>query len=241
MVTTQAVEPGGLDLDPEPGDETNETAADVDPVRGGMWLSWPRLVALVAAFGFLAGAVVYFVDTTEPAPDAVDIGFYQDMTTHHEQAVELSLLELANGADPTSATFAKEILIFQSREIGIMATRLKDWGESGERPAAAMEWMDMGLAVDEMPGMATAQQVDALSAAEGQAADALFLELMAEHHRGGIHMASYAAEHADEAEVRELAGRMARFQAIEVNEMAQTAERQGLDIAIERVDVPPEP
>lgn len=223
------------------GHATSESAVSPDVGRGGVWLSWPRLVALVAAFAFLASAVVYVVDSRESQPGAVDVGFYQDMTVHHEQAIELSMIELAVGEDPAASTFAKEILMFQSREIGIMATRLEDWGASGDRPPTAMAWMDMSIPVSEMPGMATEEQVDALGAAEGRDADALFLDLMAEHHRGGIHMASYAATHAENAEVRELAGRMARLQATEVNEMAQTAERLGLDIEIEPVDVPAQP
>lgn len=68
-------------------------------------------------------------------------------------------------------------------------------------------------------------------------ADALFLELMAEHHRGGIHMADYAADNASDPGARALAARMARNQAIEVNEYARTAERLGLDVDIEPVVV----
>jgi uncharacterized protein (DUF305 family) len=89
-----------------------------------------------------------------------------------------------------------------------------------------------------MPGMISDDRLDELEESEGREADALFLELMAEHHRGGLHMAEYAAEHADDGDVRDLAARMWRDQAIEINEYAAAAERLGLPADIERVDVP---
>jgi uncharacterized protein (DUF305 family) len=152
----------------------------------------------------------------------------------------MSLIELSRGQEATPLGFAREILIFQNRELGIMATRLEDWGESGDRPPTAMEWMGMDQPVAAMPGMATEEQLDELDAAEGRAADALFLELMAEHHRGGLHMAEYAADHASDDGVRELAARMVRNQAQEINEYRGTASRLGYDITIPPSDVPPD-
>jgi uncharacterized protein (DUF305 family) len=88
-----------------------------------------------------------------------------------------------------------------------------------------------------MPGMIPQSRLDELEDAQGAEADALFLELMAEHHAGGLHMAQYAAENADDHDVRELAARMARTQSIEINEYAQTAERLDLPVTIDRVEV----
>src|SRR3546814_7920138 len=96
-----------------------------------------------------------------------------------------------------------------------------------------MGWMNAPVPHDAMPGLATEEQIAHLQDTEGLAADALFLELMAEHHRGAVHMAAYAAKNADSADVRALARQMARNQAIEINEFAQTAERFELDVRIE--------
>ena len=65
-----------------------------------------------------------------------------------------------------------------------MATRLAQWGRDGERPETAMAWMHTPVPFQFMPGLATPEQLDALRAARGADADALFLDLMAEHHRG---------------------------------------------------------
>jgi uncharacterized protein (DUF305 family) len=204
-------------------------------------LSWPRVAVLGAALLFLGFAVAVFVTRDQPPGEtSVDVGFVQDMVSHHEQAIELSLMESADGSDPTVRAFADEVLIFQSRELGVMDQMLHEWGFSrSDRSDQAMAWMDMTpVPVAEMPGMIPEDRVDEMRQAQGTEADALFLDLMAEHHAGGLHMAQYAAESAGDHDVRVLAARMARNQAIEINEYVMTAERLGLPVSIDRVEVP---
>jgi uncharacterized protein (DUF305 family) len=92
----------------------------------------------------------------------------------------------------------------------------------------AMAWMGGGVAVGSMPGMQTAARIGELATASGADADRLFFELMSDHHLGGVHMAQYAAENAQRAEIREFAGKMAYNQQIEVVEYSQAVERLGL-------------
>ena len=197
-------------------------------------LSWPRVVALVVAFGWLGGAVGWFVaQERPPGPGSVDAGFYLDMSAHHEQGVQLALMELARGSDPTVLGFAQEIVIFQQYELGIMSEQLRQWDLTvADREEQAMGWMGMPVAQEDMPGLASEEEIAAFQDTEGSAADAMFLDLMAEHHRGGVHMAAYAADRAATDGVRELASRMARNQGVEINEFRQTAERLGLDVDI---------
>lgn len=204
--------------------------------------SWPKVVVLVAAFAFLGGAIGYFVGHGRaPGGDSVDVGFYQDMITHHEQAQEMAAVELENGTDQTVRSFAREILIQQSFEIGVMNAKLDEWGYSrGDRPDTAMAWMGSPVPVDSMPGLATPAQIAQLRAAKGRDADGLFLSLMAAHHLGGIHMAGFAATHADDDGVRILAKRMQYNQASEINEFSTAADRLGLP-KIATVPVPPTP
>ena len=85
------------------------------------------------------------------------------MISHHEQALQMAAVELASGSDPTIRSFAREITQFQSYEIGLMRQQLADWGiEPGDRPDTAMGWMGDPVPVDEMPGLATEEQMDAL-------------------------------------------------------------------------------
>lgn len=196
-------------------------------------LTRPLLVALLMAVAFVGGTVGYFIALPDaPKQSSVDVGFYQDMTTHHEQAIEMSLLQLTNGQEDVVLDFAREVILFQRYEIGRMDDALIRWNAAGERPVNAMAWMGLGVPVADMPGLATPAQMDALRAARGRDSDALFLKLMAEHHRGGIHMAQYAQSHASERIVRDLATVMARNQAAEINEYRTTAIRLQLNVDI---------
>lgn len=193
-----------------------------------------RVVVLVVLAAFIGGAVVFaWPEDDPPGAGSVDVGFYRDMTVHHDQGVAMAAIELANGTDPTVRGFANEIVMSQRWELGRMYQRLVEWGAPLERPTTSMGWMGMAVPVDEMAGLATEEAMDGLRSLRGAAADARFLELMAEHHRGAVHMARYAAQHATSADVRQLAMVMARNQAVEINEFIATARRVGLDVDIE--------
>jgi uncharacterized protein (DUF305 family) len=225
------------------GPDADPAAVDDDEPRSGGFSLW-KLVVLGLACAFLGGAVVWAA-TRPDEPDAatVDVGFYQDMISHHEQALQMALYELDNGSDPTVRSFAEEILNFQAYEIGRMDQSLREWGIRREnRPELAMTWMGMPVPLAEMPGLASDDDMARLRDARGAEADALFLELMAEHHRGGIHMAEFASQHADDQAVRNLSGWMAYNQAVEINEFIAAAERAGFDVDIQPWEpIPPEP
>jgi uncharacterized protein (DUF305 family) len=240
-----ALEPGPGNGVLGPGDEEGggegggDGRGDEGPAGG---LSWGRALVLAAALAFLGFAVGVFVSRDQPPGEgSVDVGFYRDMVAHHEQALSLATLELANGENATVRSYAREVLTFQSYEVGVMRQTLSEWGHSPDQQSGeVMAWMDMPRPVDQMPGYLTDDQIDEMNQARGSAADSLFLELMAEHHRGGLHMAEYAADHASDDGVRQLAARMAHNQAQEINEYRDTARRQGYDITIQPSDVPPD-
>ena len=190
------------------------------------------VIGLVLAVAFLVGAVGYLIGvrTSEQSTSSVDVGFLVDMSDHHDQAVRMALMELAHGQDPTVRGFAQDVLLFQSSELGAMGVLLDEQGAT--RPdldpdRTAMAWMAMGSPVGSMPGMATETQLTALDAARGTEADLLFLELMTAHHRGGLHMAQYAAVHASDARVRAIAARMAQYQEVEIREYEAQRDRLG--------------
>ena len=195
------------------------------------------MIAVVAVALFFGGAVGYVLSVDRPpAGDSVDVGFYRDMTAHHDQAIQMASIALRNGENSTVRLFAQEIVLSQRWEMGRMYEQLNQWNASAAPTDTAMDWMGMPVPSGAMPGLATEAQMDALREATGAEADALFLDLMAEHHRGGAHMAAYAAREADDPGVRELARVMARNQSIEIAELRQTAERLGFDIEIAPYD-----
>lgn len=178
---------------------------------------------LAVALAFLFGAAGYFVGVraTQEPTSPVDIGFLQDMSEHHDQAVEMAQLTIPRAVDPVVRSMAEEILIFQRYELGQMSVMLEHQGAvpaEYDPDRITMAWMGMPTPLRNMPGMASERELADLTAATGTEVDRQFLELMINHHRGGLHMAEYAAANAVDPSVRELAGRMARYQAVEVEE-----------------------
>ncbi|NMN98974.1 DUF305 domain-containing protein [Antrihabitans stalactiti] len=199
------------------------------------------VLGVVAALllGFAVGVLARFPfdDSTDtPAADSVDVGFCQDMSVHHDQAVEMSAIALTRSTDTAVQTLAYDILTTQQNQIGQMRGWLTLW----ERPLYAddgyMKWMgddahgsghDMsgmsdsmsGKGMSTMPGMASQQDLTNLRQAQGPALDVLFLQLMLRHHQGGKPMAEYAAEHASLSVVRNLAQSMVKTQDKESEQM----------------------
>ena len=236
---TAAARPG-YDVDRDGAD--SELAGLDDEADLARRVGWAKVAILGSALTFL-GFAIGMVATRDrpPGEGSVEVGFYQDMLTHHAQALGIATLVVANGESSTVRSYASEILTFQGFETGLMTQALDDWGYSPtERSDEAMAWMGMGVPVEQMSGLLTDEQMDRLRDARGAGLDARFLDLVAEHHRGGLHMALYAAENAGDSDVRELAARIARNQAKEINEYRMIAERLGYDIEIERATVPAE-
>jgi uncharacterized protein (DUF305 family) len=59
----------------------------------------------------------------------------------------------------------------------------------------------------------------ALTNADGPATDRLFVQLMLRHHQGGVHMAEFAAAHAESASIRDLAAKMVVDQNHEISDL----------------------
>jgi len=209
--------------DPTDLDGDGEHQDDDDVVVLSWWQHPLNVVALVVAAALIAGMLGWLVADTrsEPASSEVDVGFLHDMRSHHEQAVQMGFMFLAlPDTDPGLRAVARSIVAGQNIDIGRMIQLLRSMGapEAAETDEA-MAWMGMATTADQMPGMATEEQVDALGAASGAAADALFVELMAEHHRGGLHMAETATVEAANEEVRAMAESLVGSQQDEIGEL----------------------
>ena len=213
-----------------PPDRTEPGAVDPPEAGPSRW-AWvlPAAVVVVAlcalsgALGFVLGA------GRPPGRGSTDVGFLLDMSVHHEQGTALANLDLINGETDDVQVFAREVLRDQSYELGLMQFQLREWGRTREEAGPrAMQWMGMSVPLAEMPGMATEEELELLRSARGRDADALFLRLVVAHHEGAVHMASYAAEHADDEDVRLLAARIERNQRLEIEELRAAGARTGL-------------
>lgn len=185
-------------------------------------------VAALFALAFSAGRVA--AAPQHPGNNSPDAGFARDMQVHHAQAVEMARLVRDRTDDVVIRTIAYDIAMTQQHQIGQMYGWLEQWGLPQSTGADRMAWMAGGghdhgggsatVPSDGlMPGMATPEQMQALTEATGEDAERLFLELMIDHHEAGVDMAQAGVELAQEPDVRELAGKMAQGQLIEIEEM----------------------
>jgi uncharacterized protein (DUF305 family) len=126
---------------------------------------------------------------TLPARSAADVEFMQGMILHHEQAVEMTALIPSHTENKDLRALGARISSSQSDEIRFMKRWLALRGETVPKAMAKMPGMDMPRdAMPLMPGMLTAEQMDALRKAKGQEFDHLFLVGMIQHHNGALTM-----------------------------------------------------
>ncbi|MFD3429329.1 DUF305 domain-containing protein [Nocardia fluminea] len=210
----------------EPDDTTSESSAR-RPAGAVLVLGAIGLLLLGAVAGVLLRMPLE--KNAEPEPSAVDIGFSQDMSAHHAQAVDMAGVALIASTDNDVRRLAYDILTTQQNQIGRMQAWLQLWGESNQNVDGYMGWMTddhgntghhggstaepaMPGPMQSMPGMASQEEMTALRQSTGPALDTMFLQLMLRHHQGGVPMLDYAAEHADTTAVRTLAATMSKTQ-----------------------------
>lgn len=198
----------------------------------------------LAAFSLLGLLAFLFVknqqlsdalaDRNARLPSVVDIGFSQSMLRHHQQAIILSQL-LLDGNPTQLAGMARHIVATQSIELGEMQGWLRLWNQPLVEPGEPMQWIelsgerlddslvqylaDCGESAEGMPGLATREQLVELQRAIGRPRDRLFIELMLEHHKGGLPMAQFAERAAKLTAVKNLAKRITQAQSREVAQL----------------------
>ena len=186
------------------------------------------VIAVALTVAFLGGWLIAERVQGAPGLESVDVGFLRDMSDHHDQAVQLALVELSNGESELLKGFALDVVASQRYEIGLMEARLDDWGHGrGDLPRKAMAWMGHEVPMEQMPGMASGQDITTFASAHGREADETFIDLMTEHHRGGVHMAEYAWRHAKTEQVRDLAERIAKLQRLEIRDLLLARDQMG--------------
>ncbi len=118
-----------------------------------------------------------------------DVEFMQGMIMHHSQAVEMTALIESHTDNKALRSLGARISSSQTDEINFMKRWLAERGEPTSMSMPDMPDMDKsGPAMALMPGMLTAEQMDALRKARGPEFDHLFLTGMIQHHNGALIM-----------------------------------------------------
>ncbi|WP_067475874.1 DUF305 domain-containing protein [Nocardia amamiensis] len=205
---------------------------------------WTRTAAAVSvAFALLVlGAALrplVFPETPSATPvlTAVEIGFVQDMTAHHQQALVM-VQRLDRAVDPAVVRLADQLDRTQCLEIGTMlgwlrlagaaptSSRPMAWTPTAHHHSGTVPAASPG-SPGAMPGMANTAELDTLAAARGRQAEILFLQLMFRHHQGGIAMAEAADSLLRSGPVKELARAMIHEQGREAGMMGMLLAQRG--------------
>lgn len=173
---------------------------------------------------------------TFPSEASPEAGFARDMQTHHHQAVQLSMIIREHSANNAVRSMAYDIALTQQQQSGQMYAWLEIWGlpQTGE----SMTWMSDLLTDDgthaahgtaapgkahtmASMGMASAADIDKLTAARGSTADRQFLTLMIAHHKGGVEMAQAYLQRGNDPMVTAFANKIVMTQQAEISALTQ--------------------
>ncbi|MGM1065061.1 DUF305 domain-containing protein [Saccharothrix sp. Mg75] len=206
------------------------------------WVVIATGVPAVAVVGVFLGTLLRAPAPVEPRPGPVDVGFSQDMTAHHQQAVTMSTLARDRTADPEVLQLAFDVETMQIEQIGRMQGWLAFWQQPVTSPTGHMGWMvegghghdstagftPSGAAL--MPGMATTEELTRLRGLAGVEFDVYYLQLMTRHHQGGMSMMEHAKQRASVGILRNFAAQMLVTQRSDIRTMT--------DMLIERAAAP---
>ncbi|MFI1721948.1 DUF305 domain-containing protein [Streptomyces sp. NPDC020489] len=200
------------------------------PFPGG-WAAIAAVAALVAL-----GLVLWFVaapgdgDSSDvPTADSADAGFARDMAVHHQQAVEMSFVIRDSTDDEDVRRLAYDIAQTQANQRGMLLGWLDLWGLPKTSADGYMTWVKgghsghLGHQAEDgslMPGMSTDTEIDRLGKADGKDAEILYLQLLTDHHMGGVDMARACAQQCEVPQARQLAQGMVDAQQSEMQLMA---------------------
>ncbi|MER7761391.1 DUF305 domain-containing protein [Streptomyces sp. NPDC097619] len=214
---------------------------------------WAAVTAVVLALLFAGGAAAVTANGPEtpalPGAGSADAGFARDMAVHHQQAVEMSFIVRDRTRDQAVRRLAYDIANTQANQRGMLLGWLDLWKlpkvDAGREP---MAWMADGEGDGAghggghsghgaggpkakpgalMPGMATKADLAELGRLSGRAAEVRYLQLMTDHHKGGVQMAWGCATLCTTPVERELARGMVAGQQSELDLMAGMLKERG--------------
>ncbi|MDF3145850.1 MULTISPECIES: DUF305 domain-containing protein [unclassified Streptomyces] len=196
------------------------------------WTAGTAAAVLVAA-----GAITYAVaedggSSSTPSAGSADAGFARDMAVHHQQAVEMSYIVRDRTKDEEVRRLAYDIAQTQANQRGMLLGWLDLWGLPKVSSDAPMTWMGMGdMASGKdgalMPGMATNTEMKKLDGLSGKQAEIFYLQLMTDHHKGGIHMAEGCVDKCTVGVEKRLAQGMVDAQQSEIDLMTDMLKERG--------------
>ncbi|WP_405016839.1 DUF305 domain-containing protein [Kitasatospora sp. NBC_00070] len=204
--------------------------------RRRLW--WPAALAAAVALGLGVPALVAGGSDASgsvasvPAQESAEAGFARDMATHHQQAIDLSFIVRDRTESTDIRNLAFDIINTQANQRGMMMGWLDQWGLTQHSGAEPMAWMRMDHRYEPhdgslMPGMATNTELAKLRSLNGQEAEVYYLQLMIEHHKGGVAMAQGYVDLGTNAVEKRLAQTMVNGQRSEIDLITDLLAKRG--------------
>jgi uncharacterized protein (DUF305 family) len=180
------------------------------------------LVLLLAACGSTSAGTHGSADPTASAATLMsasdaDISFAQLMIPHHQQAMQMADLALANASSSDVLQLAEQIKAAQDPEVQIMSGWLDSWDAPMQMEGSDHGDMDMGGIT--MSGMMSDEDMQQLATAAGADFDSMWLQMMITHHQGAVSMAEQVRTASGNAEVKALADAVISGQTAEIEAM----------------------
>ncbi|MFU8853571.1 DUF305 domain-containing protein [Micromonospora sp. SL1-18] len=156
---------------------------------------------------------------TPPPVNPADADFVSMMIPHHYQALLMSQMAPTRTNDQAVRSIASQIDVEQGLEITTMQS-WQSWNglEVTDAEKAYQEHLQDPMML-EMMGMATPEQMAALSAANGAAFEVMYLRLMIRHHQGALDMLADVLVHGSDETLRGWANDMYVTQQAQINWM----------------------
>ncbi|GGR62353.1 uncharacterized protein (DUF305 family) [Nocardioides luteus] len=171
-------------------------------------------------------------ELSETEHNKADVAFATDMIQHHAQAMSMVDMTMDRDLDPEVQGLADGIRAAQSPEIETMSGWLQQWGE--EVPSTMRDHVNGGHEghgddessmsdamkdMDDMPGMMSAEDMEALEKASDAEFEDMWLEMMVEHHQGAIEMSETEQDSGRFKPAVDLAGTVIETQSDEIDTM----------------------
>lgn len=209
-------------MDQDPNSEKGSEEQQSKIIRAKHETKWMLWIAISIGLTIVINVgVSWFVVTnslnigqtniSKPGAEGAEVNFARDMIAHHQQAVEMALLIRDRTNNNELKQLALDILLTQQAQIGQMQGWLNLWGysQAGTKPP-------MNGHGAHMMGMATPEQITALSTAPVKEAEVSFLQLMIKHHRGGVRMAKDVLNQTNHLQINILANAIIKGQESEI-------------------------
>lgn len=154
------------------------------------------------------------------AHNAADVEFATAMIPHHAEALVMADLTVGRPLDEDVAALVDDIRAAQTPEIELMADWLEEWGEPVPE---TMRDHEHGGHSGEMGETGEMRQADLERLAEAPTAEfqALWLQMMVEHHEGAVSMAEDELEDGTFGPALDLAEDIVASQSDEIDRMEQ--------------------